>query len=152
MIQRIQSIYLLLIGILCIACAATSVGVFTQDGVTVAEMNNLWLTDVEGGQRSYLPWAMFTLLALAATLSLVAIFLFRRRMLQVRLCIFTGLLLIGYYIAYGVFVYLIGQELSAEFNLSWTTSFPAISLILTYLAFRGIMRDELIVRSLDRLR
>ncbi len=151
MIQRIQSIYLLLIGILCIACAATPVGVFTQEGVTVAEMNNLWLTDIEG-VRSYAPWAMFTLLALAATLSLVAIFLFRRRMLQVRLCIFTGLLLIGYYIAYGAFVYLIGQELSAGFTLSWTTSFPAISLILAYLAFRGIMRDELIVRSLDRLR
>ncbi|MDE7377838.1 MAG: DUF4293 domain-containing protein [Paraprevotella sp.] len=151
MIQRIQSVYLLLITALCIWAASAPVGVFTQDGLPVAEMNNLWLTYADG-VRSYAPWAMFVLLALAALLSFTAIFLFRRRMLQVRLCIFTGLLLIGYYIAYGAFIYIIGQQSEASFTLSWTTSFPAVSLILTYLAFRAVMRDELIVRSLDRLR
>ncbi|MCM1108067.1 MAG: DUF4293 domain-containing protein [Clostridium sp.] len=151
MIQRIQSVYLLLIAVLCLAGASLAAGVFTRDGNIVAEMNNLWLTTPEG-DKSFAPWAMLVLLVLSGILALANIFLFKRRMLQVRLCIFTGLLLIGYYIAYGAMVYLIGKELNASFTLSWTTSFPAIALILDYLAFRCIMRDELIVRSLDRLR
>ncbi|MBO5872178.1 MAG: DUF4293 family protein, partial [Bacteroidaceae bacterium] len=31
-------------------------------------------------------------------------------------------------------------------------SIPAINAILLYLAFRGILHDELLVKSLDRLR
>ena len=34
----------------------------------------------------------------------------------------------------------------------WTAAFPAAALILLYLAFRGILKDEMLVRSLDRLR
>ena len=57
-----------------------------------------------------------------------------------------------YYIVFGVFVYVFKSRYDADFTLSWTAAFPAVGLILDYLAFRNIMKDELIVRSLDRLR
>ena len=39
-----------------------------------------------------------------------------------------------------------------EFRPQVWASIPAINAILLYLAFRGILRDEMLVRSLDRLR
>ncbi len=151
MIQRIQSIYLLLIAVLSAVALCTSVGRFVQDGVLQGELYNLWLTQIDG-LHDFTAWALFALLLPVSIFSLLAIFLFRRRMIQVRLTIFCGLLLVGYYIALPVFVWLLSQRLDSSFTVSWTAALPAIALILDYLAFRAIMADELLVRSLDRLR
>lgn len=104
------------------------------------------------GSRVFSPWAMFVLLLLVVLAAFVAIFLFRHRMVQVRLTVFSGLLLIGYYVVAGVFVYMFKSRYDADFTLNWTAAFPAVALILDYLAFRNIMKDELIVRSLNCLR
>ena len=151
MIQRIQSVYLLLITALAVAGLCTSLGHFWQDGGEVIEMYNLWLTQASGA-HDFAPWALFALLLLVAILSFGAIFLFKRRMLQVRLILFSGLLLVGYYVAFGAFVYVLGGRLDSHFTVRWTAALPAVALILDYLAFRAVMRDEMIVRSLDRLR
>lgn len=151
MLQRIQTVYLLLVTVCAVLCLCMPVGHFHQDGICVADFYNLWLVPVNGA-HDFTPWAMFVLLLLAAVSSFAAVFLYRRRMLQVRLSVFGGLLLLGYYVVLTVFVFLFKSRLSAEFTVSWTTAFPAVALVLEYLAFRGIMKDELLVRSLDRLR
>lgn len=151
MIQRIQTVYLLLITALSVAGLCTSQGYFWQNGGGLVDMYNLWLVQ-EGGAHDYTPWALFALLLLVAVLSFGAVFLFRRRMLQVRLILFSGLLLVGYYIAFGAFVYVLGGKMDSHFTVRWTAALPAVALILDYLAFRAVMRDEMIVRSLDRLR
>lgn len=151
MIQRIQTVYFLLITALAVACLCTPVGRFLQDGLTAADMYNLWYTRPDGS-HDFAPWALFVILLLVAVLSFGAIFLFKRRMLQVRLSIFCGLLLVGYYLAFGAFVYTGTQDFDASFAVGWTAALPAVALILDYLAFRAVMRDEMIVRSLDRLR
>ncbi len=151
MIQRIQTVYLFLATVCAVACLCMPVGHFHQEGIAIADFHNLWLSMADGS-RVYAPWAMFVLLLLVAVVSFLAIFLYKRRMLQVRLTLFGSLLLTGYYIVFGVFVYLFKSRYEADFTLSWTMAFPAVALILQYLAFRGIMKDELIVRSLNRLR
>ena len=151
MIQRIQSVYLFVVAVCAVVCLCMPVGHFHQDGIGVADFYNLWLTMADGA-RVFAPWAMFVLLVLAAFTSFAAIFLFKRRMFQVRLSVFSSLILVGYYIVFGVFVYVFKSRYDADFTLSWTAAFPAVGLILDYLAFRNIMKDELIVRSLDRLR
>ena len=151
MIQRIQSVYLLLIAICAIVGLCTLVGHLHQNGIETAECYNLWLT-MANGTHVFSPWALFAMLTLVAACALIAIFLFKRRMLQVRFTIFGGLVLIGYYAVLAVFVYIFKGRYDADFTISWTAAFPAIALILEYLAFRAIMKDELIIRSLDRLR
>lgn len=151
MLQRIQTVYLLLVTVCAVVCLCMPVGYFHQDGICVADFYNLWLAPVNGA-HDFTPWAMFVLLLLAAVSSFAAVFLYKRRMFQARLSVFGGLLLLGYYIVLAVFVYLFRSRLSADFTISWTAAFPAVAMILEYLAFRGIMKDELIVRSLDRLR
>ena len=151
MIQRIQSVYLLLVAVCAVVCLCMPVGRFHQDGIGVAEFYNLWLTMADGS-RVFSPWAMFALLLVSAVSAFVAIFLFKRRMVQVRLSVFSSLLLVGYYIVFGVFVYVFKSRYAADFTLNWTMASPAVALILDYLAFRNIMKDELMIRSLDRLR
>ena len=151
MIQRIQTVYLLLVAGCAVVCLSMPVGHFHQDGIEVAEFYNLWLSMADGS-KVFSPWAMFGLLLLAALVPFVAIFLFKRRMLQVRLSVFSGLILIGYYIVFGTFVYVFKSRYDADFTMNWTVAFPAVALILDYLAFRNIMKDELMIRSLNRLR
>lgn len=150
MIQRIQSVYLFLITVLAVVTLCLPIGRFLQDGVLTAELYNLYLTPADG-ESVYAPWALFALLLLVAVSSFGCIFLFKKRMLQVRIIIFNALLLVGYYIAYGVFAFLLGKTWGT-FALGWAAGMPAIALILDYLAFRAVMKDEMIVRSLDRLR
>lgn len=153
MIQRIQSLYLFIVTMLSVVGLCTSVGRFVNDGVLVAKLYNLCMTMQPSGERDFAPWALFVLLLMVAVVSLFAIFLFRRRMVQIRLVIFSGLLLVGYYVALACFAWYLSDAISGmEFHVSWTAALPAVSLILEYLAFRAIMRDEMIVRSLDRLR
>ncbi len=152
MIQRIQTLYLLAACILCVATLCMPVAhFFTADGAPVGTLHNLWLA-MPDGTRSYSCWALFALMLLVATLSFTAIFLFRRRALQMRVANFSMILLVGWYIAYAAFVYLHMAAHGAEFRPHWSVSLPFAAIVFLYLAFRGIYRDEQLVRSLDRLR
>jgi hypothetical protein len=96
---------------------------------------------------------LFGILLLSAIIALCTIFLFRNRMLQVRMTVFGSLLLIGYYIAFFAFMFILKNDLNAmAFQLGWALCLPAVCIILNYLAFRAIYRDELMVKAADRLR
>jgi hypothetical protein len=98
------------------------------------------------------PWALTALIGVTGVLEFMAIFLFRRRALQMRVCTFCIILLLGWYVTYVAFAYLVGEGLVGEFRPKVWAAVPAINSILLYLAFRGILHDEMLVRSLDRLR
>ena len=151
MLQRIQTVYLLLVLVCTLVGLCTPLGYFHQSGFVVADFYNLRLTPAEG-LHDYTPWALFVLLVLVAVSAFCCIFMYKHRMAQVRLAVLGGLLLVGYYLVFGYFLYAFIHELNAEFTVSWTLSLPLVAVILEYLAFRGIMKDELLVRSLNRLR
>jgi hypothetical protein len=64
--------------------------------------------------------------------------------------IFSSLLMLGYYLALGAFFIV----LSNDYTYSPTIGIilPLVSIVLNYLAIRGILRDEAIVHAADRLR
>lgn len=153
MLQRIQTVYLLLIVALTIATLFFPLAVL-QAG------NDLFSFDASGvstlmgeAELIYPTWGLFALVAVIAIMALVTIFLFKRRILQIRLCVFNALLMVGFY---GFFAYLAYSFTSsfAEMSLQvkFGLAFPLINLILDYLAIRNIGADEALVRSLDRLR
>ena len=151
MIQRIQTVYLLLI-VACTLCSLLlPVGTLHQEGIPIADFYNLCIIRADT-TRSYTPWAMFLLLALTSIAAATAIFLYKHRMLQVRFCVFGAILLIGYYVVWGMFVKILTSQYDATYALHWSVALPAVALILYWLAFRGIMKDELLIRSLNRLR
>jgi len=146
MIQRIQSIYLLIVTGLLIAAMCLPVGQFiASDGVTAYVFKPLGVTLTEDAFQS--TWGLFGILFLSTVVAFCTIFLFRNRMLQVRI------LLIGYYAAFFVFMFMLKDDLDAmTFQLGWALCLPAISIILNYLSFRAIYRDEVMVKAADRLR
>jgi len=153
MIQRLQSLYLALSALSCLCCMSSCIGHFyAKDGERMVDMYNLWLRFNEDGTRGFFPFALFVILLVASTVTFADIFLFMRRTLQMRVATFAALLMLGWYVVYGVFVYLLARDTNLSFRPHWTAVLPAVSMVLLHLAYRGIHKDEKLVRSLDRLR
>jgi hypothetical protein len=78
-------------------------------------------------------------------------FLYRKRLLQMRFNIFNSILLVA---LQGFIVYYIVDKVAGQTKFIFTiqSGFPLISLILSILAIRNILKDELVIRSLHRLR
>lgn len=152
MIQRIQTVYLFLASAACVACMSMGIGRFYADGgEPLGRLYNLWLT-LSGGQRSLSPWALFVILLLCATLLLVNIFLYKRQVRQFRLCVFSLVLLVGWYAAYAALVWVDAKGMDAHFRPEWPAALPLVAIVLVCLGMRHIMKDILLLRSLDRLR
>ena len=127
MIQRIQSIYLLIVTGLLIAAMCLPVGQFiASDGVTAYIFKPLGVTLTEDTFQS--TWGLFGILFLSTVVAFCTIFLFRNRMLQVRMTVFNSILLIGYYAAFFVFMFMLKDDLDAmTFQLGWALCLPAIT-------------------------
>ncbi len=159
MIQRIQTIYLFLSMVLCILCMTQPVGFYiSEQGSQMAVMYNLLLRytpqmGVTGLQAEhFVTVPLFVVLLIVSSLAFLGIFLFRRRALQMRLCSFCIILLVAWYALYAFYIYRQGHGLEASFRPGWAAALPFCSVVLLYLAFRGILKDEMLVKSLDRLR
>ncbi|MBQ9640769.1 MAG: DUF4293 domain-containing protein [Bacteroidaceae bacterium] len=162
MIQRIQTVYLLLVAILSFTGLLSQIGTYTLGEEVVATFSNFTFTSYGpcATYQSAGPYALGVLLLMVIFLSIVSIMLFRKRMRQLRLCIFSSILLVGYIVVYALFAYFykenLDQVVSASgetaFRLRFVTVFPVLSLILNTMAIHGIRKDEALVRSLDRLR
>ncbi len=97
---------------------------------------------------SGLPILIF--IGIITALHLVAIFLFKKRILQIRILAFTIVLLLGLFGLFFYFTYASFDEVKVAFNVS--VALPIVAVILDYLAIRAIGKDEALVRSLNRIR
>ena len=152
MIQRVQSVYLLVATILLVIAMCLPIGQFiATDNITTCTFKPLGVTLTDGAFQS--TWGLFGILLLSAIVTFCTIFLFRNRMLQVRMTIFSSILLVGYYIAGIVFFFALKDSLNMPgFRVNLSICLPLICIILNYLAFRAIYRDEIMVRAADKLR
>ena len=155
MLQRIQTVYLLLIVVLMTATlflpqSALQLG----DNFYTFDASGISTYLVEQPELLYPAWGLFALTAVIAIVALVTIFLFRKRILQIRLCVFNALLMLGFYGFYAFLLFSIKGELGDELSVTGkiALAFPFISIVLDYLAIRNIGADEALVRSLERLR
>lgn len=134
MIQRIQSIYLLLSVIFSIVAVAAPIP-YAFSGETAMHFN---------GQI-----ALVVIAAIIAVVSLANIFLFRNRKLQMNVCnIITGLTLIMIAVA----GYFSVEHTAIPDVPHYGTALPGLVLVANLLAKRGIKADDNLVRSADRLR
>ena len=135
MIQRIQSFYLLIVTGLLITAMCLPMGYFID---TTGEQPFKALgIDVNGIFQS--TWGIF------------GIFLYKNRMLQIRMSIFNSLLLVGYYIAFIAFYFALKSDANL-FRIGWALCLPLVSIVLNVLAIRAIGRYEVMVKAADRLR
>lgn len=150
MLQRIQSVFLLLASAAMLIASVSPLAIYLYNAdKAVFEAMGVYLN----GQLSDSTWGLFVVGALSSILALVTIFLYKKRMLQIRISIFNIVLMVGFYLYFGLIIYLLasGGELMFQ-KVGVGVIMPAIAIIFTILAVRRIGVDEALVRSLNRLR
>lgn len=161
MIQRIQTIYLLIIvalGItLCFEPVVTFVTNEEAEAFRAWELSATSLTELT--ETTLQPvvlqglWGLLVTTILIPVLALIDIFLYNKRLLQARLNIFLALLCLGWYGVVAIYIWLMKMTVP---DISWTPDFwaaiPLINFVLTLMATRRILKDEALVRAADRIR
>lgn len=160
MIQRIQSLLLLLIAVLGIIFSFSPLLKIDFHGniYTMNAYNTYQFSEDDGiNLVTFKNIGIGTLGGLNILLSVIIIFLFKNRRLQIKLSKLL-LLLITFQIV-AIFVYLDASiaflnPTKAPFAIHYKFGMflPFISLIFSYLTIRFIKKDEKLVRSADRLR
>jgi hypothetical protein len=152
MIQRIQTIYLLMALVALASMVVFPLATISDkfDHVFVFSYNHLHASDA-GLIDTYLvlPTAIF----FSLLIGFITIFLYKNRKRQMTWCFLHMAvnLVIGIiiFIKYYQFrhLYVGGSD-----SLSFTSLCPIIAVILDYLAYRGIKKDDELVKSIDRIR
>ena len=147
MIQRIQSLYLLIAAILVALLFFLPFAEITKDGV-------IYLFNLKG---IFLQGAVFengipimSLAGIILVMHFFAILGYKKRIRQIRLIAYTIIVLMG---LFGMFFFVAYYSYSGEqtsFKISHV--FPIVAIILDYLAIRAIRKDEALIRSIDRIR
>lgn len=147
MIQRIQTIYIFI--------AALLTGLLLKLDFTELAVNGEIYTFnargiIGGDQVLYNGLPILGFIGLITLLHLIVIFLYKKRILQIRLLGFTIILLLG--LVGVMFYFLYAAYDNAEVVFKIPMVFPVIAVILDYLAIRAIGKDEALIRSLNRIR
>ena len=155
MIQRIQSLYLVAVVALMATALLTPLAYFAA-GSNIYELFAFELVNQANDAASQSTIYMGVIVALATIIPLITIFLYKNRMLQIRLCAVELVLLLGAQIFMALYYYL-GNRMfeQLEFHtqgIRIAIIFPLVAIILDYLALRAIFKDEMLVRSRDRIR
>lgn len=134
MIQRIQSVYLF-IAALCCGGLIFILPVFVKDNTAVMAASDF----------TYL-----TLFGLSTLLSIIALFSFKKRTLQIGLTRFNIILNFAHF---GILMFMWWEQKDvADFAPGLGAFLPIVAVVLLALANKGILRDEVMVKSMDRLR
>jgi hypothetical protein len=153
MIQRIQSLFLLLVTLLSALALFGGWPFYSASGAKAATLTftSSTINDVKVTE-------VFSMLLMAAILglSVYIIFLFKNRKLQLLYC----WILIAMVVLSAILAYLRYRNMSAQLmeqtgvegRIGIMFLFPLLMLLSVSLAMRGIWKDELLVRNMDRLR
>nr|WP_319569688.1 DUF4293 domain-containing protein [uncultured Draconibacterium sp.] len=147
MIQRIQTLFMLAAGML--------IGsLFLQKFADIIVSDQLHIFNAFGifkdEELLYSGLPLMILIGIIAVLHIVAIFLYKKRILQIRILGFTIILMLGLFGLFFYFTYASFEEVKVAFKVA--VALPLASIILDWLAIRAIGKDEALVRSLDRIR
>ena len=154
MIQRIQTVYLLiaeiLIGALFFVPFAEIAG--KEGSIYRFDIKGIYLEGVQKSEIIYSSLPLVLLWAVSLILILITIFLYKNRILQMRISTINIFILLGLGGLIFYYVWSGAKLLMGVYSLTIYLVFPVIAAILIYLAIRAISKDEELVRSIDRIR
>lgn len=151
MIQRIQSLYLFLAAILLVVWYMFPVATFqSPQGLYLLFTCHIKNPETGASLISMVPLAVLPLLS--AILSLIIIFRFKNRSNQMKLSKMVMLILLVTLVVEGIYFVRIGQMLNTTGKPAFMAITPLLAFMLIYLAHRAIKKDDLLVKSADRIR
>ncbi len=147
MIQRIQTIYLLVSVIfLGLLFALPLANIYADDQMYEYTLWGIFKEE----SRVFNGVSLAICLGLIVLLHLFVMFSYKRRIRQIRILVFTMVLMLGFT---GVLVYFGLASFEGEtagFKLQ--VAFPVVAVVTDFLAVRAIGKDETLIRSLNRIR
>lgn len=155
MIQRIQSVYLLLTSLLSLLFLNGAYLTFFDNSGTLLKLTLSGLmrfTADNSPEKIGEAWMIYIPVIIVSVLSMISVFLFRNRNLQLAV---TRILLVLIFISIAVsliYTFMILSGSNAEIDNWFKLLIPIVQLIFSWLAFRGIKKDDDLVKSYDRLR
>ena len=149
MIQRIQTLFLLIALVLEAVLFSQPLAVLQLDDATFYE---IFVKGYVFNNQIQYSFSLLIFTFITLLLNLIIIFLYKKRILQMRLAIYNTILLIGLQGVIAYTIYATSDNLNAEIFLQYAAILPIIIAILHLIAFKYIKRDEELVRSADRIR
>ena len=138
MIQRIQSVWLLLASV----CAFITLKLSFFSGNKMVD-----------NQKQFLPLTaneniLLTILTVAVGIAaLILIFLYKDRKMQMRLILLDLVISV-----FNIYLYFNAIKNFIEGRIDWSCIFTFLIPVFLFLAARGVYRDQKLVKSMDRLR
>ena len=160
MIQRIQSIYLVLAGIFsaftCFVPVATFANANGQAPVWFHMSSIEYYGSVSFDSLSEMasrhPWGLAVMAVIATIPAFVSIFCFKNRKRQIKMANMATWGNVIWYVAFAAYAFSVKSRLAFDFSFEVGCLFPLLSLITLFLAKRAIKHDEALVRAADRIR
>lgn len=158
MIQRIQSLFLLLAAALVLLLFAVPVAEYDRADHQRFVMTLTGVESLDGTPMQDIVYQMplHALTAVLAAIWLILIFLYRDRVRQARLVRYSYLvgatLMVALWITQGSVAAYLGSGSELSHSLSPGFFLPIVGMALAFFAERAIRKDEALVRSADRLR
>jgi len=147
-IQRIQSVYLLIAVILMAVFAFFPALTFELGGrefvYGALEAGKVGVTHIDP--------LMLTLVLLISVLALIDIFLYKNLQRQMTVCFVDIIIGISMLIAIGIQAYVISGKEGLTLTWQWYLALPVLSIIFLMLAHKAMSRDKKMLRDSDRLR
>ncbi|MGD0755732.1 MAG: DUF4293 family protein [Bacteroidales bacterium] len=155
MIQRIQSLYLFLITLLTLTFLKWDFLSFSERTGSVLNVSFYEIMRNNVGQapemiEKLIPLSVLIIIIAAA--SLITIFIFKNRKVQLWLSLLLIILSAVFVIASIHVSFRIISKFEAKLIPGFKMILPILILIFSILAYRGIKKDDKLVKSYDRLR
>ena len=155
MIQRVQSIYLSLIILLSLLFLKGSYLTFSDSTGSVIKITFNGIIKSTGGQGSELLEKLLPLSAfiiVIPVLSLITIFLYKNRKIQMCFASIGIMIAAGLILVSGYYSFVVSSRYSVSIIAGAKMAIPVAILVLSIMAYRGIRKDDRLVKSYDRLR
>lgn len=147
-IQRIQSIYLLIAVILMVVFAFFPALTFELADKTVL------YGALESGRAGslHVNLLLITLIILISLLALIDIFLFKNLQRQMTVCFVDIIIGLAMLVAICIQAFVVGNREGWAVNWQWYMLLPVLSIIFLMLAHKSMSNDKKKLRDADRLR
>jgi hypothetical protein len=154
MIQRIQTLYLLIADLLIVVLF------FVPFAEMYGKGNKLFLFYLSGivsegtgkGEVIQKSWPLLFLTCLVLVLVNLVIIQYKNRPRQISLSWLTIILLLGLFSSIYFSVWKCNSLLGGNYSMKISFTFPLIATVFVFLAIRSIAKDEKLVKSIDRIR
>ena len=154
MIQRIQTLYLLIADLL------IAILFFVPFAEIAGKDGGLYLLNVAGlqaegtslGAFQLKTWPLQILMVMILLGLILIIFQYRNRVWQIKLSYAAILLQIILSTLIGFYAWSGSTLAGGTFSLKIFFTFPLLAAVIVFLAIRGMVKDENLVKSIDRIR